>query len=79
MGRPWARSDPGCAKQRARIAHCLMLRLRRWARAYAHDPAHAQGRTGKPNTVSPRDRRAFEMTYRGSPRSPIGAKRSVGT
>ena len=53
MGRPWARSDPGCAKQRARIAHCLMLRLRRWVRACAHDPAHAQGRTGKPNTVPP--------------------------
>ena len=51
MGRPWARSDPGCAKQRARIAHCLMLRLRRWVRACAHDPVHAQGKTGKPNTV----------------------------
>ena len=71
------------------IAHCLLLRQRRWVRACAHDPANAQGRTGKSNTVPPRTGEpdwliaaaGFRMT--GKPNTviafafTIGAKRSV--
>ena len=49
MGRPWARSDPGCAKQRARFAHYLLLRLQPMVEACAHDTGDAR------ETATPRD------------------------